>query len=178
MAKIVDLQSYRKRALAEKSFGAWEKRFQEAYDAQTCLADLSDRTLFSLAQPGEESSFAFYELIMGVLDLGSASKFYYLDKGEQLMVVDIHLFLADQVRFEMMYRLQWIDSYPTQHHRLVEMVRDARELKIQIRGNPPSLADSHPDYAHFMSLAALDRESFIRRMLPKALEEFKLRLNP
>ena len=177
MAKIVDLQSYRKRALAEKSFGAWEKRFQESYEAQMTLADFSDRTLFALAQPGEESSIAFYELIMGVLDLGPAAKFYYLDKGEQLMVVDIHLFLADQIRFEMMYRLQWIDSYHTQQYRLLELVREARQLKQQTRGNPPALAASHPEYNHFTSLSHLDQESFIRRMLPKALEEFKLRLN-
>jgi hypothetical protein len=133
--------------------------------------------LFALAQPGEESSLAFYELIMGVLGLGPATKFYYLDKGEQLLVVDLHLFLADQVRFELMHRLGWVDSYPTQNERVLDLVRDAGELKVQTRGNPPRLAPSHPEYEQFESLTALDKEAFIRRMLSKALDHFKLRLN-
>ena len=44
-------------------------------------------------------------MIMGVLDLGPAAKFNYLPTEQQMQVVDIHLFLADHMRFEMMLRL-------------------------------------------------------------------------
>lgn len=177
MAKIVDLQSYRTRAIAEKVFGPWKIRFQESCNEKSVLPDLSDRTLFRLAQPGDESSLAFYELIMGALKLGEALKFYYLDKGEQLMVVDIHLFLADQVRFELMHRLDWIESFPCQRRSLLELIHESDKLKLNIGENSPELAKSHADYDYFRELTARDKDAFIRRLLPKALEAFKERLD-
>ena len=171
MAKIVDLQSYRSRVIAEKVFGPWRRRFKETYDEKTGPADLSDRTLFLLAEPGDKSTHAFYELVMGALELGQASMFYYMDKGEQLKVVDVHLFLADQVRYELMHRLGWVASFPCRGLTFLELIQGADRLKL--RGNPPQLAESHTDYDHFTGLTMMDKEAFIRRMLPKALEAFK-----
>lgn len=176
MAKIVDLQSYRSRVIAEKIFGPWKKRFKESYNEKTAPADLSARTLFLLAEPGDRSTHAFYELVMSALELGQASMFYYLDKGEQLKVVDIHLFLADQVRYELMRRLGWVASFPCQGLSFLELIQGANRLKSQFRGNPPQLAESHADYDHFTGLTVMDKEAYIRRMLPKALEAFKERL--
>ena len=62
---------------------------------------------------------------MGILGLGAAPKFNYLDREEQMMVVDIHLFLADQVRFEMMRRLGWLDNFTCERYRLLEMVQES-----------------------------------------------------
>ncbi|MDH4010686.1 MAG: hypothetical protein OEU55_08220, partial [Desulfobacterales bacterium] len=99
MTKVVDLHHYRTKVIEQRAFGPWQKRFGETYDANTCLSDLSDKTLYFLAQPGEDSSMAYYEMIMGVLDFGPATKFNYLASEQQMRVVDIHLFLADQMRF-------------------------------------------------------------------------------
>ena len=172
MAKIVDLQDYRRKTLIERAFGPWIKRFGEAYSDAIRLSDLSDATLFRLARPGDESSLAFYEFIMGVLDLGQAGNFYELENADRLRVVDIHLFLADQVRFEMMRRLGWIDRFSNQGQMLLELVRQANRLKRQGRGDPPQLASNHPEFHLFSDLTALDKESFIRRLLPRALEAF------
>ena len=176
MSKVVDLQSYRSRQLAERVFGPWKRRFGESYGEQTLLADLSQNTLFRLAQPGDESTAAFYELVMGALDLGLAEKFYYLDKAEQLRVVDLHLFLADQVRYELMRRLAWVIRYAGRKFTLLELIERIGELKLQNRLEPPMLAETHPDFTHFAELNAPDRESFVRRLLPQALEEFRKRL--
>jgi len=173
MAKIVDLQSYRSRIIVEKAFGPWKRRFKESYDEKTAPADLSARTLFLLAEPGDKSTHAYYELVMGALELGQASMFYYLDKGEQLKVVDVHLFLADQVRYELMHRLGWVASFPCQRLTFLELIQGANRLKLQLRGNPPQLAEMHADYDHFTGLTLMDKEAFIRRMLPKALDAFK-----
>jgi len=54
MTKIVDLQAFREKALEQRSFTAWQKRFGESYGTHTRLSDLSDKTLFALAQPGLE----------------------------------------------------------------------------------------------------------------------------
>ena len=176
MTKVVNLQSYRSRQLAERVFGPWKRRFGEPYGEQTLLADLSDNALFRLAQPGDESTAAFYELIMGALDLGLADKFYYLDKAEQLRVVDLHLFLADQVRYELMRRLGWLQRYTGQKYRLLDLIGQVEQLKLRNRQQPPALAETHPDFVHFAELTAPDQESFVRRLLPQALEEFRKKL--
>ena len=176
MTKIVDLQSYRTRQITERIFGPWKRRFGEAYDEQTRLTDLSHNTLFRLAQPGDESTTAFYELVMGALELGPADRFYYLDKGEQLQVVDLHLFLADQVRYELMRRLDWVKRFAGQGYSITELMAGIDQLKLQSRQDPPLLAETHPDNDHFQTLDALDKESFVRRLLPQALEEFRKKL--
>ncbi len=176
MTKIVDLHHYRIQMIEQRAFGPWQKRFGETYNAKTCLGELSDKTLYFLAQPGEHCSIAYYEAIMGVLDLGPAAKFDYLPSEEQMSVVDIHLFLADQLRFEMMRRLTWLDTLFCQKISIVEMIQDFDAVKKKCQNNPPKLATSHPGYKSYQNLAARDQEVFIRQLLREALEEFPKRL--
>jgi hypothetical protein len=176
MPKVVDLQTYRTRALEQRGFGPWQNRFGEPFDSTTRIVDLSDSTLYYLAQPGESSSVAYYELIMGILDLGAATKFHYLGNRDQMMVVDIHLFLADQNRFEMMRRLKWIRTFEGGKYSLLNMVREFEKVKLKCREHPPVLAESNPDYATYEKLTIGDKEVFIRRMLQEALDAFKERL--
>ncbi len=173
MTKVVDLQTYRTRALEQRSFGLWQKRFAETFDSKTRLEDLSDATLYFLAQPGELSSVAYYEVIMGILRLGAAAKFYYLNNSDQMRVVDIHLFLSDQVRFEMMRRLKWITGFEGVRFSILEMVEKFETVKKICRANPPMMSESNSKYAEYNELTAGDKEVFIRRMLQEALEAFK-----
>ena len=176
MTNVVDIQAYRAKVIEQRAFGSWEKRFGESYHINTKLSDLSDAALHFLAQPGESSAVAFYELIMGILDFGPAIKFNYLPNREQIAVVDIHLFLADQVRFEIMRRLKWLINLPCEKCGLVEMVQDFDTVKTECTGTFPELAPAHPDYPAYAQLPHSERESFIRRMLRDALESFKDRL--
>ncbi len=176
MIKVVDLQAYRTRALEQRGYGPWQKRFGESFDSTTRIVDLSDNTLFYLAQPGESSSIAYYELIMGLLDLGTATKFHYLGNRDQMIVVDIHLFLADQVRFEMMRRLDWIRAFEGGNYSLMNMVQEFEKVKTKCRRKPPLLAESNPAYTTYTQLTIGDKEVFIRRMLQDALDAFKERL--
>ena len=173
MAKVVDLNSYRIRAQELKSFGAWQKRFSESYNFRTRLADISNKTLYYVSQPGENSSHAFYELIMGTLGFGPPLEFHYLDNRDQMRVVDIHLFLADQFRFEMMRRLDWIPGFEGSNYSLMEMIQQFDTIKNKCRERPTELAGTHPDYAEYSQLTAGDKEVFIRRMLQEALDAFK-----
>ena len=172
MTKVVDLHHYRTRTVEQRAFGPWQKRFGEAYDTKTRLSDLTDK-----AQPGEESSIAYYELIMGILDLGPAAKFNYLASEQQMQVVDIHLFLADQMRFEMMRRLKWLESLPALNNSLVEMVQDFERMKTKCREKPPGLASTHPGAEAYRKLDIRDKEVFIRQMLREALEKFEERID-
>jgi len=176
MTKVVDLQKYRIKSVEQRGFGPWQKRFGETFDSATRLEDLSDTTLYYLAQPGEPSSVAYYEVIMGVLGLGPAIKFHYLDNSEQMLVVDLHLFLADQVRFEMMRRLNWVTGFEGIRYSILEMVHEFSKVKENCRANPPELAGSSSDYTEYNQLTTIDKEVFIRRMLQEALDAFKKRL--
>ena len=176
MTKVVDLHHYRTKVVEQRAFGPWQKRFGEIYDANTCLSDLSDKTLYFLAQPGEDSSLAYYEMIMGVLDFGPATKFNYLASEQQMRVVDIHLFLADQIRFEMMRRLGWLEALPCQNFTLISLVQTYAQMRNGFKDNPPRLAPSHPGHAAYQKLATREKEVFIRQMLREALEKFKERL--
>ncbi len=176
MTKVVDLQTYRTKSVEQRGFGPWQKRFAETYDSTTRLEDFSDTTLYYLAQPGELSSAAYYEVIMGVLDFGPAIKFHYLANSDQMLVVDLHLFLADQVRFEMMRRLKWITGFEGIKYSILEMVQKFNTVKKSCGENPPKLAGSNTDYAEYDLLTTRDKEVFIRRKLQEALDAFIKRL--
>ena len=171
MTKVVDLNAFREKAIEQKCFGPWQKRFGETFGAHTRIADLPDKVILGLAQPGDASSTAFYELIMGVLDLGPAAKFFYLSNDEQMRVVDIHLLLADQVRFEMMRRIGWLGEAPGAAVEVIDLVRQFETFKQALR-RPPFLNSSHPEYATYAQLAVGDKDVFIRRMLREAVEAF------
>ncbi len=103
---------------------------------------------------------------MGVLDLGVAAEFYNLDKADQLKVVEVHLFLADQTRFELMRRLNWITRFFCQT--LLDLIYNTEKLKLQSREDPPELSISHAGYADFHELTTRDKEAFVRRLLPES----------
>jgi hypothetical protein len=178
VTKVIDLQAYRTKTAEHRGFQPWCKRFGESYGAETRLSDLSDRTLYFLARPGEETAMAFYELIMGILGLGQGPKFYYLPNAEQMMVVDIHLFLADQVRLEMMHRLGWLVSFCGEKYSLLDMVNGFEKLKAECHEKPPGLSRGQPDFEAYEPLTNGDKHAFVRRKLRQALEAFRANLAP
>ena len=90
--------------------------------------------------------------------------------------MDIHLFLADQIRFEMMYRLEWLDSFPCDQHTLFDMVHYFDQVKTACKNKHPELATNHHDFETYSKLMRGDKNTFIRKMFPKALNSFKQRL--
>lgn len=176
MNKIVDLEIYRAQALEQRCFGAWEKRFNEKFSLSDRVGDISDKTLYQLACPGEESHQAFYEIIMGSLDLGSAVMFGYLEDDHKLRVIEIHLFLVDIIRFELMRRLDWLTCSLICNERIVELVQHVDKMKDRYRNQPLKLAVTHPAYESYRNLIPREKEAFIRSLLPSALDAFSRRL--
>jgi hypothetical protein len=93
-----------------------------------------------------------------------------------MTVVDIHLFLADQVRFEMMHRLEWIMNFEGERYSLMELVQEFDRIKTNCKAKPPQLSRSNADYAAYTQLTDGDKEVFIRQMLQAALDAFQRRL--
>lgn len=176
MGKVVDLNAYKTHAMEQRSFGRWRRRFNAPFNLSTRVTDLADEILLQLATPGDESTIAFYDLIMGALGLGPAQNFQSLDSEQKMAIVDIHLFLADQVRFEMLHRLGWIQDFGCRERPLFKMVISFQRLKAACGRTPPEVSVSHPGHVKFQSLIPSDRASYIRRLLPEALDAFKKKI--
>ena len=110
MTEVIQLESFKRKQAAIRGFKSWSKRFGEKLDEQTKLSDLSDGALLFLISPGDQNIFALYDLVMGVKNLGTASDFFNLDKPKKMEVIDISIHLLDQLRFECMRRLNWLES--------------------------------------------------------------------
>ncbi len=172
MAEIVKLANYRSQVRLRDGYAIWHQRFHGQFNARTCLKDLSASTLCRLAEPGDESADALYGMIIGFLGYGQ-TLFNALNAKIQSRVIDIHLFVADHIRFEMMARLEWLMQYKGNQYPFFEMVRRWEQVKAFDKQNPPMLSENHPDYPHYAELIPRDQQVFIRRLLPAALEAFK-----
>ncbi|MGD8836337.1 MAG: hypothetical protein PVJ84_09115 [Desulfobacteraceae bacterium] len=173
MAKIIPLAEYKERVALRAVGRYWDSLFEEPFDAQTRLADLSPKTLFYLAEPGDESSSTLYALIIGLFGFDETTTFRSLNSKMQNHILDIHLFISDQIRFEMMYRLGWLERFVGNHASFFEMVTAFVRVYRKCRDQPPLLARDHADYKSYAKLIERDQQVFIRRMMISALDEFK-----
>ncbi len=172
MDNVVNINQYRRQMIEKKAYGVWEKAFGEVFDIDTRMKDLSDRVLGRLSQPGDHSTHLFYEMIMGIFEFGRAKHFLYLDNHQKMAIVDIHLFLADHCRFEMMRRLNWLESHGCLTLPLVKIVQEFNHTKRACLNNFPELVPSHPDYQEYMNLIPREKQVFIRKKLNDALDAF------
>jgi len=177
LAKIIPLDEYRDSAALRAGFGHWSRRYKESFDARTGLSELSPATLCRLAEPGEESNTSLYALIIGFLGYGPAETFESLNSKIQSYILDIHLFMADQFRFEMMYRLGWLDRFIGNQFSLFEMVKKFEDVRQACKEQPPQLAKDHPGWSEYRLLIDRDQQVFIRRMLTIAVAAFKTTFN-
>lgn len=173
MGEIVRLAEYRDKSAFAAGLKLWRQRFKKTFSAQTRLNDIDDAVLCQLADPSEQNSEFFYSLILAFLGHGHQASFGSVDKHQQMIIVDIHLFLSDHIRFEMMRRLGWLSRFCATQYPLFEMVRQFDQIAILCQQDPPLLSETHPGYAEYLTMIDRDRQVFIRRMLPSALQEFK-----
>lgn len=172
MERVVDLDKARQDATVRRAYRNWRSRFHEDFDAATRTKDLSNETLLFLSRGNEEGAFFLYDLIMGLLRVGSGFEIRSLSPEDRLRVMDRYLFLLDRLRFEVMQRLGWVDVFPGEDHSLVELITHYETLAPAMQARVPELSPGHPDYRAFQMVSALEKESFIRKLIPAALEEF------
>jgi hypothetical protein len=176
MADVIHLDSFRRKQAASRGFKGWSGRFGEKLDEETRLSDLSDKTLAFLISPGEQNIFVLYDLIMGVKDLGRGSDFFQLDKSAKMVVIDISIHLLDQLRFECMRRLDWLAGSAQQQMTILQLIEQYPHLTKHGRLSVPPLSSTHPTYMKYLELADFEKETFVRKQIPAAIEEFKKRL--
>jgi hypothetical protein len=165
MAEVIQLESFKRKQAATRGFKSWSKRFGDKLDEQTRLSDLADNTLLFLISPGDQ-----------VKNLGTASDFFHLNKVEKMEVIDISIYVLDQLRFECMRRLDWLESGAGQPLPIIELVEQYPLLKGLGPASIPPLNESHPKYQVYSGLPELERETFLRKQIPEAINEFGKRL--
>ncbi len=173
MAQIVHISAYREQSAIRAGYKVWRRSFKEDFSRQTRLEDLGPYMLGRLADPAEPCELLYYPLILGFLGHDANQSFEALENKIQIQVVDIHLFLADQVRFEMMRRMGWLARFDTGQYPLFDMVRRFDAIRERAQQMPPLLAETHAGHAEYRALVPRDQQVFIRRLFPSALEAFK-----
>ncbi len=176
MAQVVKIDDYLKRKASERGFSPWKERFKETYNGSSMLADLSDKTLYYLADSEAGNQTAYCELIMGILDLGCVFKFRQLENRVQLQVTDIQLYLSDRIRFELMRRLRWLSDFSGANLTIVELVSDFEKLQFDDFENPPQLASDHPEFDKFKALIKREQNLLVRKLYIKAMKAFRERI--
>ncbi len=171
MKKVINIEDGRFYIRVKKGFKNWRSRFKENFGPDTRLKNITMPTLAFLAKGKGESIFYIYDLIMNIRELGSAMEFGSLNPNEKMFVIDQYLFLLDQIRFECMKRLEWLKSYPSETYPLPILVRDFEEIVSFLHAKPPLLSPHFPGYKEYKSLSDFDKETFIRRLIPKVLEK-------
>jgi hypothetical protein len=173
MSRVIDLEEGRLLMAVKRGFRNWVSRFGERFDSETRLGQLSAKTVSHLAQGKEKGTFYLYDLIMSLGNLGSGFEFNDLSPKQKMAVIDRYLFLLDQIRFECMKRLGWLESYPGEDFPLVELVMRFEELGPRIQAKIPLLSRDHSGYQDYCALNTFDREAFVRKLIPRAIKEIQ-----
>ncbi len=173
MGEILNIRDRHRRLAAKRGFEKWVRKFSEPFDQETSIADLSDSTLGILIQGNEESSLTLHDFIMGVMGMGPGLRFHFLENAEKMALMDVSFFLLDQLRFEAMRRLRWVEDHPNFHVPMIDLVDCFTDRFSKVRHEAPALSRDHRFYKDYEKAFAGDRSSFIRRLVPMALDEFQ-----
>lgn len=176
MGEVIDLKEFSSSRAIERSLTLWRKSFPEKLTSRTCLSDLSDQTILTLAQLGHKTMAVLYDLIMGVFDFGSYDKFQFLRGEPKIKVLEASLFLIDQIRWECMRRLGWVEGFAGEKYPLVHLILKHRSLKSEFRPPFPELKKDQPRYEEFLMRREIDGEAVVRELIPAALAAFSQRV--
>jgi hypothetical protein len=175
MTNIVSLESIRNQKAAKRGFRQWRRKFKNLnfLNENTRWFDLPDEVLFFLADDDSGSRYFLYDLLMGVLDLGSGYEFESLPSEKLLPLLDIYFLLIDQVRFECMRRLGWIEEIPFGDQALIFLIRNYGQGNYNALTAPPKLSSQHPSYPMYARLSKMEQGVFVRKTIPEAIQAFK-----
>jgi len=173
MSQVIDLNESRLHAAAKRGFRNWKAHFKETFGLKTQLSEISLKTLSFLAQGRDKGTFYLYDLIMNIKGLGSGFEFDELSPKKKMSVIDLYLFLLDRIRFECMKRIGLLETYPGEGIPLVELIVNFNTLAPGLQAEIPVLTPDHPGYKEYSEMNTFDKEVFIRKLIPKVLEDIQ-----
>lgn len=175
MGTLVSLDDRRQSKAALRSFGRWERRVGCTPGTATRICDLPDEVLARLAELDREATLALYDLVLGVRDWGAGERFTYLESKPKVEALDAFLFLADQVRFDLMRRLGWVEGVASEHYTLLEMAAQPKDILASFQPEVPRLTTAYHRYEELERRLALEPSAVVRSLIPEALLVFRNR---
>ena len=172
-AEVVSLEQARRDKQARAAFGRWQSRLDHRPAADTALSELPDAALHQLAELGHQATLALYDVVLGVRGLGPGERYPDLEARQKLEALDVFLFLADQVRFEVMVRLGWLNPGPVRGTSILEMAKDYRRFQVEAGRRPLRLTKAYPSYQQVERRMGMEPEAVVRSVIPQALAAFK-----
>lgn len=176
MGNLIKLSKVRLEKAAKRAFGQWPRRLTYAPQPGVRAADLPDAVLFTLAGLEDKATLALYDVVLGAHGLGPGERLSELDSAAKFQALDDFLFLADQMRFELMRRLGWVEDLPTQGYGILDLVLLPAETKAELRMKLPTLSPECPLSAEVAAARRDEPAVAVRSLIPQALEEFGQRL--
>jgi hypothetical protein len=178
MAKVVSLESVKKQKAARRGFREWKRHFKDlpALDEQTRWADLPDALIHFLAEDSFESRPIVHDLLMGVMGLGSGYEFESLPSERLLPLMDAYFVVIDQVRFECMRRLGWIQEILLPEQPITETIRNYDRVLPAALLQSPILTPLHPAYSDYPDKTDLEQRVLLRKYIPEAVKKFGERI--
>jgi len=173
MSQVIDLDESRLHVAAKRGFRNWKSHFKEDFGPATRLSQISLKTLSFLAQGREKGTFYLYDLIMNLKGFGSGFEFEELNPKKKMAVIDQYLFLLDRIRFECMKRIGLLESYPGEDFPLVELIINFDNVAPGLYAEIPILSPDYPSHKMYSKMNTFDKEVFIRKLIPKVLEEIQ-----
>ena len=173
MSRVIDFEEGRLLVAVKRGYRNWVSRFKESFGPETRLSQISPATLSYLAQGKEKGTFYIYDLIMNIQHLGSGFEFNELHPKKKMAIIDQYLFVLDRIRFECMKRLGWLKSYPGEEFPLVELIVKFDKLAPSLQAKVPVLDQGHPNHEEYAAMTTYDKEAYVRKLIPKALEEIQ-----
>ncbi|MBZ4659508.1 MAG: hypothetical protein JG766_1431 [Desulfacinum sp.] len=176
MAQVIALDEGRKKVQARRAFRLWERRFGGIFDEKTSIRDLPDHILAALVQTGEAAHVAIQSVILSVLTGEEKADLNDIPPQQKIRVIDRALFLLDRIRFECMQRLGWVEDDETARVPILDLIQEFDERFAHRQNDTPALTQEHPRYQEFQKTFEADRSSFVRRLIPEAIEAFRARV--
>lgn len=172
MGEVIALHERRRRIRARRAFSLWEKHFHRLFDESTAVRDLPDAVLAVLIQPGEQSTRLLQSLVVKILTGDEAADLEGLPPSRKIQAIDVTLLLVDQIRFECMRRLGWVESDPRAEIPIVDLLDQYVSGEVTGPQFTPGIHPHHPLYAEYQKTFAGDQGAFVRKLIPRAIEEF------
>lgn len=174
MGLVIDLTEKKYDMMAREAFGSLAKRFGCEITGRTCLKDLNDAFIGFFLPISPAIFHVLSRIVSKIVFFRHPEKQDFEEDPEKRMVIlNLALFLADQIRFEAMYRLQWVLDFPTRYIPIVELIADFRQKYSGFERFTPLLSPSHPSYSEYDRAAFSDRAAIVRRLIPDLIKVFK-----
>ena len=163
--------------LAEKAFSHWPRRVGYRPGPVDHPTHLPDYVIGALAELDTPATLALYDLVLEARGWGPGERFPYLKSKEKLEALDAFLFLADQVRFELMRRLDWVEHTLGEQFSLLELAKDPMGCQFEQEHLVPQLSCRCHRYRELERQARVEPGAAVRSLIPEALHTFRHRLS-